>query len=85
MRYAIFTVYDKAAGAFLPPMFMRSKGEAIRSFQDAVNASDHQFHRHAEDYVLYHLGYWQDDTSAFVSEEHAPVRVVTGLEVLSKD
>lgn len=85
MRMEIFTVYDTAAGAYLPPMFLRSKGEAVRSFTDAVNASDHQFHRHASDYVLYHLGHWQDDTAAFVEEPHAPVRMLTGLDVLRKE
>lgn len=85
MRYEVFAVLDAIAGAFLPPMFMRSRGEAIRSFADACNSSDHQFARHANDYVLFSLGQWDDDTALFIEPRNSvPERLVTGLDVLNK-
>ncbi len=51
-----FCIYDAAAAAFLPPMFVASKGVAIRSFQDAVNEEGSQFALHAADYTLFHIG-----------------------------
>lgn len=85
MRYGVFSVRDNVAEAFLPPLFMRSKGEAIRSFADAANSGDHQFHKHAGDYVLYHLGTWDDGTATFEAEPFAPVKVVSGLDVLQRE
>jgi hypothetical protein len=85
MRYVVMSVFDAVAGAFLPPMFMRSKGEAVRSFSDACNSSEHQFHKHASDYVLFILGQWDDDTGLFIPPDKSiPERVLTGQDVLSQ-
>lgn len=78
-----FAVLDKAVGAFLPPFAQRSKGEAIRSFTDAVNDEKHQFSRHQGDYVLYSIGQFDDATGMFVAVE--PERVIGALEVKVPD
>ncbi len=51
-----FAVWDAAAEAYLPPFFVSTKGQAIRSFSDAVNEAGHQFALHAKDYTLFHIG-----------------------------
>lgn len=79
----MFSVYDVKAQAYLQPFFASQKGEAIRSFTDAVNKSDHQFHRHAEDYSLFHVGQF-DDNSGLVSPLTAPVPVISALECLKE-
>lgn len=58
MRMLVFAVYDAAAEAYLPPIFFDTKGQAIRSFVDACNAEDHMFRRHADDYTLFHIGFY---------------------------
>lgn len=80
MIYGVFTVRDNAVGAFLPPFFVRSKGEAIRAFSSSVNESGHQFNKYAGDYTLYELGEYDDLGGVFASVE--PARVVGALEVL---
>lgn len=80
MGLEAYSVYDKAVGAFLPPVFVRSRGEMIRSFTDAVNSKEHQFNRHCSDYTLYFLGMFDDDSGMIESAD--PVRVVSALEVL---
>lgn len=67
-----FTVYDKKVGAFMPPFQMRSRGEAIRSFMDAVNDEAHQFHKHAGDYELFQCGAF-DDVEGVMSAKLEPV------------
>lgn len=56
----VFAIYDAAAEAHLPPMFFPTKGMAIRSFADAVNAEDSAFCRHAADYTLFHIGSYSE-------------------------
>ncbi len=67
MRMLVFAVYDAAAEAYLTPMFFDTKGQAIRSFVDAVNAEDHMFARHADDYTLFHLGFFDPDKGSLES------------------
>lgn len=57
-----FAIYDAAAAAYLSPMFLDTKGMAIRSFADAVNQEDSAFGRHAADYTLFHIGSFDQRT-----------------------
>lgn len=83
MKLQIFAVLDQAVNAFLPPFHSRAKGEAIRSFSDAVNDKEHQFFRHSTDYILFHLGEFDDGSGMFSTAE--PVRVVSARECLVDD
>lgn len=80
MIYEIFTVRDKAVGSFLPPFYCRSVGEALRSFTATVNEKDHQFNKYVEDYVLFSLGTFDDQSGTFASQD--PLRVISAMEVL---
>lgn len=84
MKLMMFSVFDSAVGAFLTPFFVRSRGEAIRSFQDAVNDAKHQFHSHASDYTLFVFGEF-DDNNGDMSSIGVPEKVATALELLMRD
>lgn len=76
MLYKVFTVYDGAVKAYLPPMLLRTRGEAIRSISEALRAPDHQFSKHSPDFSLFELGEWDDNTGAYnlhPSPEHLGV------------
>lgn len=83
MILQVFTVYDHAVQSYLPPFFVRSKGEAIRSFTEAVNAEGNQFNKHAADYTLFALGTYDDDGAVFMVD--VPHRVISALECLVDD
>jgi len=83
MIFQVFSVYDKAVSAFLPPFHARSKGEAIRSFTEACNDSKHQFNRHSSDYSLMALGEFDDNSGVFSTAD--PTRVVSAFEVIDDD
>lgn len=84
MKLGIFAAYDAAVRAYLQPFFVRSKGEAIRSFTDAVNDEKGMFNRHAGDFALFALGEF-DDGDGSVSTLSVPQRIVTAEDVLRVD
>lgn len=67
MKLKVFSVFDSAARAFLPPFFMPESGQAHRAFVDGVNSNDHPWGKHPEDYALYHIGFFDDDTAKLES------------------
>lgn len=66
MIQKMFGVRDGKALAFLQPFFSISAGAAIRAFGDAVNESNSVFGKHPEDYVLYELGTFDDNSGEFI-------------------
>ncbi len=78
MKMIAFAIYDAAAEAYLPPMFLDTKGMAIRSFQDAVNDENSAFSRHAADYTLFHVGFF--DMSSGLLEAVTPDQMGNALQ-----
>lgn len=66
MQHQMYAVKDKAAAAFLQPFFTPTEGTAIRAIQSSVSDANHMFHRHAKDYSLYYLGFFDDNTGVLV-------------------
>lgn len=83
MRMQVFAVFDKAVKAYMPPFMVRSAGEALRSFSSVVNDKDHQFSKHATDYVLFHLCEFDDVAGQYTVQE--PQRVISALELVEPD
>lgn len=65
MLINIFTVYDSKAAAYLPPFYEQSIGSALRSFGDTCKNEEHVFNKHSEDFTLFHLGVFDDQTCKF--------------------
>jgi len=64
MILKMFTVYDSKAEAYLPPFFMRSTGEAIRSWTQAINDQNSTFSKHPADFTLFMVGEFDDNACA---------------------
>ena len=58
----LYTVYDAISESYSPPMINRTRGEALRSFTDEVNNPNSQLFKHAEDYTLFEIGEWDNQT-----------------------
>ena len=71
MKQIICTVKDRAADAYGRPMFVPSAGVAIRSFSDEINRDnpDNQLFNHPDDFDLYELGEFDDNTGLFSLHE----------------
>jgi len=50
---------------YLPPFYFTTAGLATRAFEESCNDPQHQFNRHAEDFTLFELGTYDDNTAKF--------------------
>lgn len=81
MRLHIYSIYDAAVGAYMPPFFVRAEREAIRSLESLLaSPQPHAFKESPADYQLYHLGMY-DDADAQIATNDAP-RLVTTVQAL---
>lgn len=62
MIYQVFAVKDSKAAAFALPFFLPRMEVALRSFRDAIKDPKHDMSRHPEDYSLWCLGEFDDNT-----------------------
>lgn len=89
MKRVIVAVYDNASQMFGQPFFVTAIGQALRSFTDEVNrpAQDNQLYQHPEDFSLYHIGYFEEETAVFTPPDEGvgPRRLVRGQEVQQKN
>ena len=67
MKYFIVSVRDRAADVFGAPQSVVNIGGAIRAFGDEANRADanNQIYKHPEDFDLYQLGEYDDNTGLF--------------------
>ncbi|AXH75866.1 MAG: nonstructural protein [Microviridae sp.] len=79
MILQVFSVFDSATKAYMPPFFSRSKGEALRSFTDACSDEKSNFNKHLSDYMLVHCGEFDDNSGVFSTV--APVKIIAGVEL----
>lgn len=79
MIYQVFSVKDLKAAAFAPPFFMHRMEVAVRAFRDALRDPSHPMAQHPEDYVLYCLGEFDDNTGALLGIDE-PILVSTALD-----
>lgn len=78
MLLKVYAVYDSKVEAYLNPFVMRSRGEALRGFESAVNDPQTSFCRHPADYTLFEIGEY--DESSGLLKPHS-VHVSCGVAV----
>lgn len=81
MMVRYYSVFDKAACAFLNPFPARAPGEALRLFENTVLDPKSDIGRNAKDYVLYSIGIFDDASGKFTMVDHGPLEMISALEV----
>lgn len=83
MILQVVSIRDRAADAFTRPVFVHTTGQAIRSFQDEINreAADNEMQRHPEDFDLYHLAHYDDQTGQFRPLDNGPQQLAIGKQL----
>lgn len=81
MKMQVFSILDKAVGAYLQPFFCRAKGEALRSFIDAVGDEKGDFCKHPDDYVLFWVSEFDTESGIFLAME--PQRLLSAREAVT--
>jgi len=66
-RLFVCAVKDRALDAFMTPFFVSAVGQAERMLKDEARREDSQLGRHPEDFDLYLLGTFFDDTGRMES------------------
>lgn len=80
--YIVCAVRDRAMDAFMQPFFCQARGVANRSFADEINKKDSPFHAHPEDFDLYELGVY-DDNTGFIKSHERPEMLAIGKDQVS--
>lgn len=75
--YAI-AVRDLATDSYNRPFFVQHAAQALRSFTDEVNNRDSEVSRHAQDYELWLIGTFEDDTGSMASN---PARLARAIDL----
>lgn len=80
MKYKVCTIRDRAIATYGQPFFVANVGSAIRGFGDEVKRADdnNQLHKHPEDFDLFYLGEYDDQTGTF--EGVRPEQVAIGKD-----
>lgn len=78
----IVSVKDRAIDSYNRPFYVPTIGAAIRSFTDEVNRKDSEMQAHPEDYDLYDLGTFDDQTGTFLPPEGGVPRVISRAQDL---
>lgn len=86
MKKQVVSVKDRAADAFMTPFFVPSRGMAIRSFKDEVNRKDagNIMSQHPDDFDLYLLAEWSEDSGQFVQVAEGAVLLIRGKDCIEK-
>ena len=79
-KLAVVAIRDSAVDTFNRPLFVPALGYATRLFADEVNNRESPMNKHPEDYELFHLGDWDDQSGQFRSLE-TPVLMIRGKDV----
>ena len=80
MILQMWAVFDHKVEAFMQPQFFRSKGEALRSFSDAVQQDGTVFTKHPEDYSFWFRGTFDDSNGSVTPASDADAAVFKALD-----
>jgi len=68
MKIQVYSVYDSVAELYSQPFYSHSNLTAQRLLQNAVNAEGHNYNANPEDYTLFNLGEFDDNTGVSTSK-----------------
>lgn len=69
MLLQVFSIFDVKAKCFGQPFFMSHNGMALRAFSDLVGEKGTNVNKHPEDFKLYKLGEYDDNSGELTSLE----------------
>lgn len=67
MKIQVISVYDAKTKVFGQPQYFINVPTALRSWGDTANNPNDVVHKHPEDYTLFHLGEYDDETGTFTN------------------
>lgn len=83
MKLQIYSIRDSKGEVFNTPFFQKTHGEAERNFRELVNDEKSMVSKYPEDFDLYHLGSYEDQ-SGKIEILPTPSHVVKAISVQRK-
>lgn len=62
----IYIIYDVKSESYTAPTINPARGQAIRSFSDAINNPGSVIHDHPEDFTLFEIGTYDHNTGEII-------------------
>jgi len=84
MKVKMYAVMDVKMGMYQQPFFQANNLTALRTFEDNIQEPNSRFAKHAEDYRLYEIGEFDDETGELRSVENKPVLLAEALEYIKR-
>lgn len=83
MKHVMVAVKDRAVDAYMKPMFVPHRNAAIRAFTDEVNRKESEMNKHPEDYDMYFLGEWNENTGIMENEPVQPELIARAQDLIT--
>lgn len=84
MKRCVVSVRDHKMASFGQPWFVPTLGVAERAFTDDINNPESIAFKHPEDYELFHLGWFEEESGRFENLD-VPTQLCTGVNVKRKE
>lgn len=80
MEYIVIVIKDRSIDAYVNLHVVRAEGQAIRQFMDALaDEKTGTLHTHPDDYDLYRIGTYDDNTATLTPE--TPKKIADGKQL----
>lgn len=84
MKFAIIAIRDIKTDSYFPPQFVRSTGGFLRQLGDDIQQPQpgtlaETMKKHPDQFEIYQLGEWEDETGVFSDNNHRRLTVVSDL------
>jgi len=73
-KLLVYAVYDSKVQRYAQPFQMRTKGEALRGWQEVANDPSTSISKHPEDFSLMELGEYDESVGQFINHP-APINL----------
>lgn len=85
MSLKMYSIFDRTAKAYNKPYYAVNDGMAVRMFSEAVNDPKSSLGQNPEDYALYQIGHFCEDTGIISQSDIGPERLMFATEVIDPD
>lgn len=82
MKQLAYSVRDSKAERFISPFFAPTRAVAQRMFETAANTVGENFNRHCNDYTLFEIGTFEDETGVIVPFENGKISLGLASEYI---
>lgn len=84
MKQLLIAIKDRAIDAYMRPFTVPHKNAAIRSFQDEANRAESEIAKHPEDYDLYYLASYEEETGKFTDIPEQPELIARAQDLTNR-